>query len=362
MIKSSFNRFLVLLVGLLTMCVTQMWGADVMVTFKATDLSGTNNSYALKTGSASGINYSSYSYTNKGNYQFNGGKGTNIFFNTSALPAAIKSIKATKASGSDRSVTAYVSKFPITSSNYSSATSLGAKDVTTNGTTWTLTAAQIAERYTYFYLHYSTSNALYVSQFDVTYTEDAGGDPDPGTGGSGEWTKVTSLSEITTGYKYLIVSNGAKTYMMSSSVVSNRFSNGAEATISGNTVTNATIAENCQWEIFKSGDYYYIKQDSKYAGGTTTKNQGAMIATQTDLTKWTVTVDGGVFDFVNYGRSQQSTYNANKYLRSNTTNGWACYATETGANCMLFRQATGPATYTASVISPAPVNGSIKKR
>ena len=166
--------------------------APTKITFLASQLGGTNDTYELKDGSASGVTYKAYSYK-KGegaNFQFNGKDGkTNIFYNTSAMPGAITTLKAVKASGTDRSVTPYVSTAPLTKDNYSTVgIALSTKNVVAGGTIWTiseessLTAEQKSAEYKYFYFHYSTSSALYVSKFEVAYKEVAGGDE----GGSDE--------------------------------------------------------------------------------------------------------------------------------------------------------------------------------
>lgn len=170
MLKSLRLRLLSALV--LMLCGVSETLADTTITFTADLLGGTNNVYELKTGTASGVDFSAYSYQSGSNatcFQFNGSNGKNIFFNTSEMPGVITSLKATKASGTDRSVEVYIGKEALTSSNYTKGTSLGSKAVTESGTIWELTEEQKSEGYRFFYFHYPTTKALFVTQFEVSY-------------------------------------------------------------------------------------------------------------------------------------------------------------------------------------------------
>ena len=71
------------------------------------------------------------------------------------------------------------------------------------------------------------------------------------------------------------------------------------------------------WHIAPSGDYWTIYNVSveKYAGGTTAKNQGALLASVTDYAKWTVT-GTSTYEFENLGRSNGTNSNS-KWLRNN---------------------------------------------
>ena len=138
----------------------------------ASDVGGNNNSYALKdwtVGDVSGKSYTYASTSSASAFQFNGSKGTNIFYNTSAIPGKIKSVKMTKSSGSDRGgVEVFVHTSAMTSSNYTSGTSLGSKTVTTSGVTWDVPATNTNNN-VYLYVHYPTTSALYVSEVEITY-------------------------------------------------------------------------------------------------------------------------------------------------------------------------------------------------
>ena len=136
--------------------------------------------------------------------------------------------------------------------------------------------------------------------------------------------------------KYVIV--GADTsYALKNTISSNRFDNGTV------TITQGVIQEPDDaivWTISKvSGTNYwslYNEKLNKYAGGTSTKNQGAMLESITDLAKWTITYNDG-YVFHNYGRSQASSDSANAYLRQNGTSGWATYASSTANAPTLYK-------------------------
>lgn len=153
------------------------------------------------------------------------------------------------------------------------------------------------------------------------------------------WEEIKTLPEPG---RYAILSDS---YFMSSTISSDRFQNGSKPQIS--LTTPATLAaapsENCIWEITKPDSYYRIANGGKYAGGTGTKNQGAMLNDASgDFAKWTIEYSNSAFNVINYGRSQvsSSSYPNNKYLRNNDNNGWACYASSTGKAPRLFKETT----------------------
>jgi len=92
----------------------------------------------------------------------------------------------------------------------------------------------------------------------------------------------------------------------------------------------APISETSYWTIYSAAE-------SKYAGGTNSKNQGAMLAEITDLAKWTIT-GSSTYDFENYGRSQASSDSGNKWLRNNGTSGFATYANTMGGALTLYKK------------------------
>ena len=157
--------------------------------------------------------------------------------------------------------------------------------------------------------------------------------------GSEVWEEISAAPEPGT---YAILSDS---HFMKASISSNRFANG-EATPEISATSPATLttapASDCIWEITKPDDYYRMANGSQYAGGTSEKNQGALLDDATDnLAKWTIEHDGSQFSVINYGRSIASVDNAYQYLRENATNGWACYTSDTGSAPRLFKKIGG---------------------
>lgn len=128
-----------------------------------------------------------------------------------------------------------------------------------------------------------------------------------------------------------------------------RFNNEA-VTVTDNTITNPPAS--IIWHIAPNGDYWtmYNAEVGKYAGGTTSKNQGALLDNAEDNhAKWIVSkLYASYYQFENYGRSQDTSDPGNKYLRQNTTSGWATYSTQNGTNPMLYKKVV-----TNQVASPA---------
>lgn len=155
--------------------------------------------------------------------------------------------------------------------------------------------------------------------FTETYTE-------------GTFAKYTA--EITEGY-YVITYD----YALKNVISSNRFANG-DFSETDNIISDPD--PSIVWYISPNGDYWTIYNDAvgKYAAGTNSKNQGALIENVTDLAKWTVTVSNGVFQFENLGRSNAASDSGNKWLRNNGNSGWACYASSTGGALTLYKMTT----------------------
>lgn len=150
---------------------------------------------------------------------------------------------------------------------------------------------------------------------------------------SGTFAKYTSA--ITEGYYVITYNDNA----LKNTVNSNRFTNGSFTT------ANDLITDpdpSIVWYIKPNGNYWTIFNDdvSKYAAGTSSKNQGALIESVTDLAKWTATISSGTFQFENLGRSNASSDSGNKWLRNNGTSGWACYADATGGALTLYKMTT----------------------
>lgn len=155
--------------------------------------------------------------------------------------------------------------------------------------------------------------------------------------GSEVWEEITTVPEPGT---YAILS---ESYFMKAEITSSkRFAYG-DATPEISTTSPATLttapASDCIWEITKPDEYYRIANGSQYAGGTSAKNEGALLDDASrDLAKWTIEHDGSEFSVSNYGRSIASKDKKNKYLRNNDSYGWACYGSGTGKAPRLFKK------------------------
>lgn len=127
---------------------------------------------------------------------------------------------------------------------------------------------------------------------------------------------------------YVIYYNGKA---MKNTVTSNRLDY-LEVTPSEDIITNPDAS--IVWHIAANGDYWTIYNTtvSKYAGGTGSNNQGALLGSVTNYAKWTIT-GNATYEFENYGRADKT----NKYLRNNGTYGFACYSTSTGGKLSLYK-------------------------
>ena len=152
---------------------------------------------------------------------------------------------------------------------------------------------------------------------------------------SDDWVETTTAPEE--GFYVICTSS----YAMKASISSNRFEN-ADNTIEEGKLTTVPSSD-CIWEIYKAEDNYYrIKNGTKYAGGTTSKNQGALISDESDdHAKWTITYETDRFVFHNYGRSNDSSDKNNAYLRNNSGSGWGTYAATYGTAPRLFKKSSG---------------------
>ncbi len=167
------------------------------------------------------------------------------------------------------------------------------------------------------------------------------------------YVKVSASQSDWSG-KYVILSSD-NAYVMGTTITSNRVTNGTLSDLknsSGNTISSAdtVIASgytNYVYTIAKSGNYYTISPDTgtnagKYLAGKSSKNQADFISDGTDdLAKWTITYSSG-FVFENLGRASQSDTPANRYLRSNTTSGFACYSSGQSKAPHLFAKTDTP--------------------
>lgn len=166
-------------------------------------------------------------------------------------------------------------------------------------------------------------------------------------------TEITKYSlfesEIVDG-DYIILYNGKALQ----NTISNDKATYSEVSPANNVVwTNAT---NIVWHIAKDGEsnYYTIYNDEagEYLASTNANNQAKLEDSVTDNSRWTVELTEGKFEFINKARDEASS--PNKYLRENTTYGFACYQSATGGSLSLYRlnaegylkSASAVATYT----------------
>ncbi|MBQ0164781.1 MAG: InlB B-repeat-containing protein [Bacteroidales bacterium] len=215
----------------------------------------------------------------------------------------------------------------------------------TNVSTETTTAPTIIEAGIYN----PTSN---ITLYPV-YTRSEGGS----TSG---WVEVTTDPIEEGDYVILGASsnNGNTHYIMKASISSNRFEN-STININSSVTPNTLAAEptsNCIWHISKPDEYYRIKNGTNYAGGTSSKNQGALLTdSSVDLAKWIISVSDNTI--INYGRQSKSDPN-NKYLSNNGGYGWATYTLTGGTAPRLFKHETGTTYYISAPTSADPTDAS----
>lgn len=173
----------IILTAVLAFCCGSTWAEDQVLVIDHSKLTNpcttTSVTYGTYQWSADGISgvFNGASVKDATRLQFNY-KATETakyrdrqaVYNTVAVPGNIKSIKMVTESGTERTWTAYVSKDALTPENFSNATSLGEKKITTSGTTFTVEG----EGYSYFYLNYTVGNASYIKEIVVTYGEGGG--------------------------------------------------------------------------------------------------------------------------------------------------------------------------------------------
>ena len=136
---------------------------------------------------------------------------------------------------------------------------------------------------------------------------------------------------------YVIMSSDYS-YVMTNTTANNRVNNGSTTpTVSNDKIVNPSA--DFVWHIAADGDYWTIQNanNSKYLAAKTTKNQAALVDTVDDHAKWTITYSNDAWVFENLGRASDSDTPASRYLRNNTTYGWAAYASGTGNAPALFK-------------------------
>lgn len=112
------------------------------------------------------------------------------------------------------------------------------------------------------------------------------------------------------------------------------------------------------WHIAASGDYWTIYNAAvkQYAAGTSSMNQGALVADGTaDLALWTAS-GSSTYDFENKGRAAATSESDKKWLRNNGNYGFACYASTTGGALTLYKKALPKHSVT---FNDAPTGGSV---
>ena len=171
-------------------------------------------------------------------------------------------------------------------------------------------------------------NNVTIGSATVTITSSGGGDS------SNEYSLYSGA--ITEGDYLIVYDNKA----MNTTVSSNRLQY-ETVSVSNNKIT--TSNSSIIWHIAADGNYWtiYNSAEGKYAAGTGTKSQAAVIANNTDYSKWTVS-GNSTYEFVNKGNTAD---NINANLRENGTYGYACYATGTGGALSLYKKVnSSPAT------------------
>ncbi len=112
------------------------------------------------------------------------------------------------------------------------------------------------------------------------------------------------------------------------------------------------------WHIAASGDYWTIYNAAvkKYAAGTSSKSQGALLDAGTaDFALWTAS-GSSTYDFENKGRAAATSDRDKKWLRNNGTFGFACYASSIGGALTLYKKALPKHSVT---FNGAPTGGSV---
>ena len=139
---------------------------------------------------------------------------------------------------------------------------------------------------------------------------------------------------------YLLVSSNAA---MNTTTTSNRLQY-TSVSPSNNIISNP--AASIIWHIAANGNYYtlYNAGEKGYAASTGSKNQATTITSVTNNAKWTISEgSSNTYTFENLARSTGSN-SSNKYLRRNGTNGFACYASNTGTAITLYKKKSVEAT------------------
>ena len=182
-----------------------------------------------------------------------------------------------------------------------------------------------------------TENGTFI--VTITSTED------PSKSASGTIT-VTNIAEVATPQyvltdsiadgDYIIASSEYK-YVMGDTVSSSRISNGTTPTVSDNVIKTRDLS--IVWKITKDGDSYTIQNrgNNQYLAATSSAGKAALVdRVKDDYARWNITYGTDCFVFENVKRISDATEPQKRYLRNNTTNGWAAYSASTGSGPRLF--------------------------
>ena len=157
--------------------------------------------------------------------------------------------------------------------------------------------------------------------------------------------------ELTDG-EYLLTYNDAA---LTASISFNRFGYTA-VTAANDTIVSENTAIIWYVEKQTDGSYtIYNEAAEKYAAGTGTKNQGALITGLTDYAKWTAT-GSSTYEFENVGNKAAG---VNAMLRRNGTYGFATYSSSTGGALTLYKRGSGSDLYTTSLPQETPEENAI---
>lgn len=144
---------------------------------------------------------------------------------------------------------------------------------------------------------------------------------------------------IRTGDYVIMSDDTSNTYVLGNTVESNRVKNGATApTVTEDQIINPNSAY--VWHIAKSGDAWTIRNvaNNKYLVATSSKNQANLLDDPNEYATWNISYDSR-WIFENVKRKDASSDSANRFLRNNTTLGWAAYTSTQSNAPALFRLA-----------------------
>ena len=179
----------------------------------------------------------------------------------------------------------------------------------------------------------------------------------------GGWNEITSVANLTAG-TYAICNS---TYFMKAAMQLNqqsqstgRIDNGAATPSITNGALDAAPAVDCQWILsINASDKYLIQNGDNYLAGTTAKNKATLTDDATNThAQWTITRSNDKFVVENVGRASDDDTPANRYLRNNDNNGWACYSSTQGSDGAprFFKYSADIVTdYTTNCVEPLTV-------